>query len=198
MGTKNEKLSKLMKLRHKLARERREIYYNLLGREKKLKYSEFLKNRSIVEDNIVGYKVSFQVSYISDTYDNILETDYQTFEIFAFKSPETKTFIERDLYAMVGDMKDSNNKNLNIRLKEALSSGKGIKADFDRIDLSKARGMEQINNINDKTKLIEVYEKLREGGYYIKGLDLKTNLKKIENHKIKGRSKMYYDILHFM
>lgn len=180
-----------MKKRHQLAKRRIELYKEKIGKEG-YRYSDFLKNRSPLDKNINIYKVSFQVSYMSEGDE--ITVDPETYYIYTIDDLETEMSILNNTKDMIADMKDQHGKTLNTGLRNALRESADI-------DITKMRGMEKDNEIDifNQPNKEDIYKSLLNNNIYVEGIDTGITLKKVDKNtrKIKSKSKMKFDLLHY-
>jgi len=179
----NNKLSNAVKQRHQVAKFQQQLYVNKFGehslKANGLRYSDFLKNKTPLENQIVVYDVSFQISYSGNS--ESLISNMATFKVIGFRGNETQ--IKSNTMEMVLDSKGKvTRENFQPNTLNAVENST-------QIDI-KARGLEESTaNLSN----IEL-RNLIEHGNIVKELD---ETLKFKNKK--GREgTMNMDIRHFI
>lgn len=171
---------------HYMAKTRRDFFKEKFPEEKVPKYSEFLKNENPVDNRIMAYEVSYQLSYESQK-EGLKMKQPRTFTIYALQGLQSADEIYERTKTMVLDMKAKGTTN-------TLPIGtRGYFDDNDKylnIEVN-PRGMEAVEN---KKVLAKHYEKILNNDFAVDSLDEEV---KIENKK-GYESTMKLDITHFM
>lgn len=176
----NPNRSNALKQRHLFAREQYNAFQEKFpDKAKNTKYSDFLKDKTPLEKEIVAYEVSYQVSY-RGTVDEIT-INPRTFIVFGFRGQEAE--IQNRTMDMVLDSKGTKS---NVKLSP--NTAQAIN-DSTQVNI-RPRGMEESSR---KPNNMEV-SKVVQGGFFVKDLDSRV---KLINKK--GREgELELDITHFM
>ena len=167
-----------LRQRHAEAKFQRELYVQRFGEEKVPKYSSFLRNTTPLEEQLVVYDVSFQVSYRGNKDDLLISP--VTFKVVGFKTQEQQ--IRDRTMNLILDSKGSTSK-VGFR-PNTLKAVEGAT----QVDV-KPRGMEESTANLSKADL----RKVAEDRFLVKELD-----NKVEFSNKKGRKgSMDLDIRHF-
>jgi hypothetical protein len=172
-----------MQERHNQAKAQRQFFKENFKDQPLPKYSDFLKNETPLEQKIVSYDVSFQVSYrgTSDAF----ESTPKTFKVFGFVGQEAE--IEKRTMNMVLDSKGQMTKaNFPSSTLEMIEKNTDVKVSQG----IKPRGMEKSYDRVSRKQASEVMSK----GFYVESLDDSFKFK----NKKDREGLMKLDVTHFM
>lgn len=179
MSNNNFNRSQFMKARHAEAKKQKELFSNKFKDEKQPNYFNFLKGETPLENRIIAYEVSYQVSY-RGAVDSI-NVPSSTFTIYGFKGQENE--IEKRTMNMILDSKG--------KMTGANFAGGTINAIENSTEIRVLpRGMEQSSKKVSRKDL----ENVVESGFVVKNLD--SDLKFTNKKGREGRMKL--DIRHFI
>lgn len=170
--------SELFKERHARAKEQFDLFKARYPNED-TKYSNFLRINTPLEEKIVTFEVSYQVSY-RGTQD-IMESTTKTFKVIGFRGQESE--IQSRTMNMVLDSKGAKTDyHLPVNSLRAMAQGFNVHI--------LPRGMEESERKANQKEVQEVLEK----GFSVSGLDTSFKFK-----NKKGRTAtMKHDIRHFI
>ena len=171
--------SQFMKQRHKEAREKKKLYEEFYPEEEKKPYSYFLREKTFIDEQIVAYQVSYQVSYRGDIGGIFISP--KTFIVYGIAGQENEIY-NRTMNMILGAEGNKTGNQLPVGTQEAISRGAEIKV-F-------PRGMEE----SFKRPKVSQYEQVFEKNFHVENLDSVVEMKNHKNRK----GELELDIRHFL
>lgn len=155
--------SQFVKNQHKQARIQREFYEELTGN--KGKYQDFMKNETPLDDQVVVYDVSYQMTYMSNNNNFSVESP-QTFRVYALNGQYTQENIVQNTIEAVKNMKSPNTgSGLNVGLQRTID--RDLDVQTSKVPLP--RGFEKNSDVKLNKDIIDSVK--NSNGFYVETLD---------------------------